>query len=419
MKGFISHSLRWIPLLVPLCTLVLLGMGCDSPGGSSSRTHVALDTLPATETAKPAPGGGPENLPKVAAPTKTAAPVPGGSKEDLPKVAAPTKTAAPVPGGSKEDLPKVAALTEKNYTEVIPGTEVKIDMVAIPGGTYLMGSPESEKGRSADEGPQHPVTLSPLWMAKTEITWEQFDPYWKNNPGSKQEQMEAERRKASEKEIDALSRPTPPYADETFGYGRGGMPALSMTHHAAMDYCRWLSEKTKKVYRLPTEAEWEWACRAGSKTPYSCGDEPKELAQYAWFGGNSNDQPQKVGKKKPNAWGLHDMHGNVLEWCLDQYDKDYYSKCPLEKALFEPVILPGPDRYSHVARGGSWADKATQLRSAARRGSNKNWSKQDPQIPRSLWWLTDADFLGFRIVCGVDDPENLKKVRPKTRWDSP
>ncbi len=315
-------------------------------------------------------------------------------------------------------LPRIEAATHKGYTEAIQGTDAKFEMVAIPGGTFLMGSPDSEPGRNPDEGPQHPVTLKPFWIGKCEVAWEEYDPYWKNNPGNKQEQMDAEKKNAAVKDRDALSRPTPPYADETFGFGREGQPVISLSHHAAMDYCRWLSQKTGKAYRLPTEAEWEWACRAGTKTAYSFGPDPKALKDYAWLQENSEEAPHKVGQKKPNAWCLHDMHGNVAEWCLDVFSKDAYAAFPLNKATLQPVALPSGERYGHVVRGGSWADKATALRSAARRASGKEWNRQDPQIPKSIWWLTDADFVGFRVVCAVEEQENLKGFRSPIKWVS-
>jgi formylglycine-generating enzyme required for sulfatase activity len=193
---------------------------------------------------------------------------------------------------------------------------------------------------------------------------------------------------------------------------------IGVTHHAAMDYCRWLSMKTGKAYRLPTEAEWEYACRAGTKTAYSFGDDPKQLGDYAWFAGNSEELTHEVGKKKPNPWGLYDMHGNVNEWCLDHYQKDYYAQFPLDKPTLAPLLMPTEKRFSHVARGGSWADKADAARSAARRGSIERWIRQDPQRPKSIWWLTDAEFIGFRLVRAVEEQPNLKDLHSKIRWDS-
>ena len=213
--------------------------------------------------------------------------------------------------------------------------------------------------------------------------------------------------------------PTKPYADETFGHGREGNPVLCITHHAVMEYCRWLSAKTGKHYRLPTEAEWEWAARAGTTTAYSFGNDPAQLGECAWYEKNSEDVAHKVGKKKANPWGLLDMYGNVAEWCVDHYKKDYYNTFPAGKATLEPVLLPTATRYSYVVRGGSWADPADMCRSATRRGSDKDWLKRDPQRPQSIWWMTDADFVGFRVVHAVAEQENLKKVRSKVTRESP
>ena len=228
---------------------------------------------------------------------------------------------------------------------------------------------------------------------------------------------------AKDKDADAVTRPTPPYADETFGHGREGNPVLCITQHAAMEYCRWLSAKTGKIYRLPTEAEWEWACRAGTTTrlAQSCGDNPAQArGMHAWFDKTSDDVAHfKVGTKKPNAWGLHDMHGNVAEWCLDQYKSDYYGTFATDKVALSPVLMPSEKRYSYVARGGSWTDPAATCRSAARRGSVQAWLKRDPQLPQSIWWMTDADFVGFRVVRPVEEQDNLKGLKSKVTRESP
>jgi formylglycine-generating enzyme required for sulfatase activity len=307
--------------------------------------------------------------------------------------------------------------THKPYAETIPGSTVKFDMVAIPGGTFLMGTPDSEAHRSADEGPQHPVTILPFWMGKCEVTWDEYDFFWRDNPGQKDAQREAEA-KGDQKEIDAISRPTPPYNDETKGYGREHFPVLAMTHHAAMEYCRWLSEKTGKTYRLPTEAEWEWACRAGTSTAYFFGDDPRLLGDYAWYAANSEESPHPVGQKKPNPWGLYDMYGNVAEWCLDHYRADFYASLPLHQASLEPACLPTGERFPDACRGGCWADEPPRLRSGARRSSDKSWIKLDPQRPKSIWWLTSADFIGFRLVRPVQEVDNLKSARSKVKWES-
>jgi len=316
-------------------------------------------------------------------------------------------------GGS--DVQGAPLPEHKGYKETIPDSKVSFEMVPIPGGTFLMGSPKDEKGRDKDEGPQHPVTIHPFWMGNHEVTWDEFDIYRKELGVEHPEQNDMKLKENP----DAITGPTPPYVDESYGHGRdGGFPAICMTQHAAMEYCRWLSKKTGKVYRLPTEAEWEYACRAGTKTAYFFGDDPKDLGEYAWYEATSEETTHKVGTKKPNAWGLYDMYGNILEWCLDHYKPNDYALFPLDKTTICPVILPTETRFSHVCRGGSWADKAEQCRSARRRGSDKNWLKSDPQRPQSIWWLTKVDYVGFRIARAVQEQENLKGLRSKVTRQS-
>ena len=322
-------------------------------------------------------------------------------------VAAVWLTAAPAPEAARADDHPAADV--KPYKETIPGSKVTFDMVAIPGGTFLMGSPATEKGRNDDEGPQHPVTLKPFWMGATEVTWDEFDQFWRTRPPGEKEDVEPE----TPKNADAVTHPTKPYSDETWMHGREGHPVLGITYHAAMQYCRWLSMKTGKVYRLPTEAEWEYAARAGTKTAYFFGDNPADLKDYAWYADNAPDDPQACGKKKPNPWGLYDIYGNVSEYCLDRYQKDYYSTFSLTTATLQPVNIPDNHRFGHVVRGGSWVDDAAHCRSAARQASEKSWIKLDPQRPQSIWWLTSADFVGFRIVRPLEEQANLKGYRSK------
>jgi formylglycine-generating enzyme required for sulfatase activity len=310
-----------------------------------------------------------------------------------------------------DDQPAKSSSDFKAYTETIGG--VPLEMLPIPGGTYSIGSPAGEPGRSEDEGPQHPVTIRPFWMGKTEVTWDLYDLYWKKEEGAARPDLTPQ-----DKAADAVTRPTPPYADETFGHGREGHPAICITHHAAMEFCRWLSAKTNKTYRLPTEAEWEYAARAGTKTAYFFGDDPKPLGDYAWYAANAEDVTHEVGKKKPNPWGLYDIYGNALEWCLDTYEKDAYSHFPTDKPTLSPVLIPNANRFPHAARGGSWADEPNRLRSAARRGSDKSWIKRDPQRPQSIWWLTDAEFIGFRVVRPLEEQDNLKGLKSLTTRQS-
>src|SRR5258708_7198621 len=117
---------------------------------------------------------------------------------------------------------------------------------------------------------------------------------------------------------DGITRPSPPYIDFTLGMGKkGGFPANSMSQYAAIGYCKWLHKKTGVFYRLPTEAEWEYACRAGAAAAWPCGNNPDSLKYYAWYNGNSENKYHAVKRLKPNAWGLYDMMGNIAEWTLD------------------------------------------------------------------------------------------------------
>lgn len=303
----------------------------------------------------------------------------------------------------------LAAREQAAYAETIADSAVSFDMVALPGGEFRLGSASTEAGRKDDEGPQAQVTVKPFWIGRTEVTWDEYDLYLRDAgiPVSKREGSDG----------DAITRPTPPYADPTWGYGKGKQPAIGMTWHAATAYCRWLSKKTGHHYRLPTEAEWEYAARAGTDTAWSSGDDPPSLESVAWHQGNASGRPHKVGGKQPNAFGLYDMHGNVAEWTLDAYQPRRYAA--LEGKASDPVAMPGTARFPHVVRGGSYEDSPDALRSAARRASKPGWSRRDPQEPRSIWWHTDATFVGFRVVRADHDAPALKDFRSKVTRASP
>lgn len=292
---------------------------------------------------------------------------------------------------------------EKGYIQNIPGTPEVIEMALIPGGTFSMGSPKSEQGHFGDEGPQHLVEVDPFWMGKFEITWDLYELFISRGIDKKRPATVS----GKEVEIDvaAVSGATQPYTEMSFGMGVEGYPAICMTQLAAVKFCEWLSAMTGNFYRLPTEAEWEYACRAGTKTAYSFGDNPSNLDIYAWHEGNSGGAYHKVGQKEPNPWGLYDMHGNVSEWTLDQYVPTVYNTRK-RKTVDNPLQTP-TKTYPRVVRGGAWSDKPNRLRSAARRPSSKKWKKRDPQIPKSLWWHTDAPFVGFRVVRPLETPSPL------------
>ncbi len=274
----------------------------------------------------------------------------------------------------------------EGYTQEIPGTDIRFDMAAIPAGTYQRGS---EAG-NADERPVHEVSLDAFWMGTHEVTWDLFELFlYKTH---EQHVTEGE----IPATVDAVTRPTKPYLDVTYGMGKENHPALSMTHFNAIQFCRWLYAKTGVFYRLPTEAEWEYACRAGTATAYSFGDDPSELDEHAWYRDNSYNQTHPVGQKAPNAWGLYDMHGNVAEWTFDQYAPDTYARYASSGAA-NPVEVP-TELYPHVVRGGSFEDGADGLRAAARGASDPSWKQMDPQVPKSNWWFPEAPFVGIRLV---------------------
>ena len=294
----------------------------------------------------------------------------------------------------------------KPYTNTIPGTAVRYVMVPVPGGEFVMGSPPNEPGRRDDEGPQHKVKLDPFWIGKFEVTWNEYEIFMYPDDEKKlRHQYPTE--EYVNKTSDAVSRPSKPYTEMSFGMGRDRYPAICMTQHAANKYCQWLSAKTGHFYRLPTEAEWEYACRAGTTTAYSFGEDASKLGDYAWYEDNSDFKYHKVGRKKPNPWGLYDMHGNVWEWCLDQYEPNYSN---VMKQAENPWLKP-KTLYPRVVRGGSYDDPPEDLRSAARRPSDPSWKMRDPQLPKSIWWFSDAPWLGFRLVrpLKVPPPNKLRE----------
>ncbi len=258
----------------------------------------------------------------------------------------------------------------KSYQQVIPQTRVSFDMVAIPSGSFVFG--QTKKAQ-----------VHAFWMGKTEVTYDEYQLFF-------EESRDPEPRPPKEGP-DAVTRPSPPYIDFTLGMGKvGGFPANSMQQYGAIMYCKWLYKKTGFFYRLPTEIEWEYACKAGADIP------SMDLADYAWFQGNSNEKYHQVGQKKPNAWGLHDMLGNVSEWVLDHFESD-----PTVRKD-SPVFI---DKYADaVVRGGNYQDPANLVRSTARMAADPKWNRRDPQVPKSIWWNADAPFVGFRIMRPAKQP---------------
>jgi len=295
----------------------------------------------------------------------------------------------------------------KKYTESIKtkdGKKVSFEMVLIPSGSFLMGSPVDEAGRQDYEGPQHEVRLEPFYLCTKETTIELFLAYYQETVSAKRDFIEVqEAKKDTEQkgkdEVDAITGPTPVYGDMTMGYEETH-PAMGMTWHNAMTFCRWLSMKTGNKYRLPTEAEWEYACRAGTTNIFGVGNDPSGLKDFAWYEANADSETNPVGKKKPNAWGLYDMSGNVREWVFDFYSPTAYK----EAAKKNPAVNPKGAKTGkvHVARGGDYSSSVEVLRFAARSFEEEWWRSGDPQIPKSIWWLPEMDFIGFRVARSVE-----------------
>ncbi len=301
------------------------------------------------------------------------------------------------------------------YRQPIGDSGVSFAMVPIPGGRFTMGSPAGEAGRESTEGPQVEVAVAPFWMGRCEVTWAEYD-LWNTDADRPQS-----------KKPDGISRPTPPYMDMTFNMGREGYPAICVSHVAARQYCKWLGEKTGRFHRLPTEAEWEYACRAGSPGAYTFGDDPEALGDHAWFAGNCERvlEPgappvaayHRVGEKRANAWGLCDMHGNVAEWVADGWLADALDPAHGAGPRSDPFFPPPPDhrgrpsRFPHTVRGGSWRDGAPRQRCAARVPSDPAWNQRDPQVPKSWWYLTDGQHVGFRVVRPRREPTAAERAR--------
>lgn len=303
------------------------------------------------------------------------------------------------------------------YTVTIPGTDVSFEMIPVPGGTFQLGSPEGEDGRLEDEGPQLEVVVDPMWVARTEVTWDQYKPFMRLYGIFKQFEAEGKRKVTDDNMVDAITAPTELY-DPTFTYEYGEeprQPAVTMTQYAAQQFTKWLSRITGQQYRLPTEAEWEYAARAGTSTPYSFGDSVEDLDDHGWYFDNADTVAPSVATKKPNGFGLFDMHGSVAELTVSEYTEDGYARFKRDKPINAIDVVVWPEwAYPVVVRGGSWEMDPEQLRSAARLGTDDEaWKEEDPNFPKSPWWFTSdpARGVGFRLFRSYQplDPELIVK----------
>ena len=230
------------------------------------------------------------------------------------------------------------------YRETIPGTLVSFEMIRVPGGSVTIGG--------------KPVTVEPFEIGRTEVTWDMYDVFWLGLDSKDQ------------KEIDAVARPSQPYGAPDYGWGHAGFAAISIAKPAAEAFCVWLSKKTGKTYRLPTEAEWLHAATLAAGGPTLSAERREALA---WHRGNAVAKAQPVAKKQADALGLYDLFGNAAEWVTTSGD-------------------------SAVTKGGSFRDAAENLGPQTRAEQDDSWQERDPQLPKSKWWLSDGPFVGFRIV---------------------
>jgi formylglycine-generating enzyme required for sulfatase activity/mono/diheme cytochrome c family protein len=307
---------------------------------------------------------------------------------------------------------KVEAKDMQPYEQTVPlADDARFKMVVIPGGTFKMGSPETEAGRGSDEGPQREVTVDPFWMGEVEVTWQLYRNFYDNGAARSKNGMLSSWNK-SKPLTDLLTQPTTQYYDMFINglhASEDSYPAMNMTLHAANKFCEWLSAQTGHYYRLPTEAEWEFAAKGSSSTTFPWGDDSKLADDYAWHKGNSNLTYNEVKLKKPNGYGLYDMIGNVAELTLDMYDdKGHVGIKDGEK---NPMILP-TKRYPTVIKGGSFESDHDKLRVAARKGSDMLLKEKDPQMPNSVWYFTNGQHIGFRVVRPLTLPsvEDVHKI---------
>lgn len=311
---------------------------------------------------------------------------------------------------------QAASITQfANYTEYIPGTTVSFDMKAISGGKFMMGSPSKEELRNENEGPQFEVQVSSFYMAETEVTWKQYWAFYAETMSEARTPPEVVFANNSNPDVDVITGATAPFGNPEQGWGGGHRPAITMTHYGAEIFCMWLSKKTGKKYRLPTEAEWEYAARGGTETAYFFEGNPKKYSDkgfwrnffdadtttinsYVIYSHNSKNRTNEGRKLQANPFGLKSMLGNVMEYTSDWYSEDY---AHLHDGIIDPK---GPvSGTEHVVRGGFYADDAADTRCASRRPTeHDNWIRTDPQQPKSIWWYSDIKGIGFRVVCEID-----------------
>ena len=264
------------------------------------------------------------------------------------------------PAGSSTDEAQPAA-APKGFEVAVPGCTQKLALKPLAAGTVAVAD---GKGGTSE------TKVAACWIASTETTWDMYDSFV----------FAMDRAEGEKDPVDAYTRPSKPYILMDRGFGHKNYPVISVSPKGANEFCKWLSQKTGKTFRLPTEAEWMLAARGGVQGDWSFAGGTEKLSDHAWHAGNALDdedfrlETRAVALKPANAFGLHDVHGNASEWTL---------------------ALDG----TYVAKGGSFKEKAEAQAIGARRPYDASLNATDPQVPKSVWWLADGGFVGFRVVC--------------------
>jgi formylglycine-generating enzyme required for sulfatase activity len=252
------------------------------------------------------------------------------------------RPAGAAPAGTRQ----AAGQAPPRYEQSIDGTLVTFEMVRVPGGRVTV----------TDTGVARTVDVAPFHIGRTEVTWDMYDVF----------ALGLDTPPAG----DPIARPSNPYGAPDYGWGHAGFPVMSVTRAAAEAFCTWLSRKTGRPYRLPTETEW---ALAASLAAGGDGLDPAERAALAWWRDTAGGRTHAVGRRAPDALGLFDLFGNTAEW----------------------VATESGDL---VTRGGSYRDDAGAAGPDARAIQDPSWNETDPQLPKSRWWLSDAPFVGFRLA---------------------
>ena len=296
----------------------------------------------------------------------------------------------------------------ENFIETVPGTAASISMIAVPGGEFTMGSPEDEPFRNTDEGPQRRIRISPFFMGEVEVTWDQFWSFYSETMSEGRTPPSVIYENNSRKDIDAVSGPTPPFGIPDQGWGMGSRPAITMTHYSAQTFCQWLSLKTGRKYRLPTEAEWEYAARGKEGNPFPWTQKESKSEDGCFFANFKPDRgnytkdgnliTSKVGTYDAKSNGLYDMAGNVAEWTSTVYTEsgvlsmgDINPNIEYNAAKEDPYAMK-----KKSVRGGSWKDPETFIRSAWRTYEYQNETRS---------------YIGFRCVRTQVSNSNKKQKR--------